>query len=115
MSKQPLTFGTIVIDKLHMFFGHSSPSAFVIADMWANESDGDEECWVDHYRAHVRKTFKELRNEEQYAIVGIVDLSSGLSAREQCEFAEIAWTKDNREWIDARTAEQTRRLAEKRS
>jgi hypothetical protein len=70
MKKLSLTFGRIVIDKKHQFFGKSDPIKFVIADTWGNEEDDSEEheIWVDHYRGHLKISYKDLRDPDRFTI-----------------------------------------------
>lgn len=69
--EHPFTFGAIVVDLKHQFFGEVSPSVCVVADMWANESEGDEDVWVDHYRGRRKVTFEDLRDESRWKFTGV--------------------------------------------
>jgi hypothetical protein len=111
--KNPIVFGTMLVDKLHMFFGKSAPEVAVVADMWAHEED-DEDVMVDHFRGHARISYANLRDTNRWAVLGVVDTKSNKTVREQCEEAEKKWCADNKEYIDARTEENERLLAEDR-
>lgn len=69
-----LVFGRVVIDLLHKSFGKSDPSAFVIADMWGSEDDDgeDHDVWCDHYRGHIRFSYKELRDAKRFYITDTI-------------------------------------------
>jgi hypothetical protein len=71
----PFTFGRMVVDLKHQFFGRPDPSVFVIADPAADEEAGDEKVWIDHYRGHSRIPFKDLRDTNRYQVLGLVDPS----------------------------------------
>lgn len=107
--KVEIRFGTIILDKLHMFMGVSSPTAFVVADMWGSEEyDGD--CWVDHYRSHQKTKFTELRDTSKFEVLGQYNSTSSRTALEQCELLQSKWLDNNQEWVDARTELNQKRL-----
>ena len=68
--KKTITFGRIIIDRLHMFFGKHDPIAFVVADTWGSEKDDgkDHEVWCDHYRGHIKFSYKQLRDKKRFTI-----------------------------------------------
>ena len=86
-NEYPFTFGAIVIDLTHQFFGKVNPSACVIADMWADESSGDEETWVDHYRGRFKVKFEELRDKSKWYFTGAY-VDTGGDVHEQCKLWE---------------------------
>jgi len=95
MSKT-FTFGRMVVDKRHQFFGKADPEVFVIADMWADEAEKYEdgshgEVMVDHYRGHFRIKFDDLFVEKWYEPLGFVDPSSEISVHDQCTAARDEW------------------------
>ena len=59
------SFGTIIIDKLHQFFGKSDPSACIVVSAWGNEDDDgqNQEVYIEHYRGHALKSYADLRDE----------------------------------------------------
>lgn len=64
-----LTFGRILIDKQHMFFGKSDPELCVVADTYYSSDDGiDANIWVDHYRGHLNLKVENLVDEAKYII-----------------------------------------------
>jgi hypothetical protein len=67
VEKLSLTFGRIVIDKLHRFFGESDPSACVIVGVWSSEDD-DKEVMIDHFRGFYEEKYSNLRNPDRYYI-----------------------------------------------
>lgn len=100
--KSVFTFGRMVVDKRHMFFGKDSPTVFVIADMWADEAekyaDGTAgDVMVDHYRGHHRVKFDDLFVEKWYEPLGFVDPSSDISVHDQCKQAEEEWNTKRKE------------------
>ena len=68
--KNKIHFGTVIIDKLHQFFGKKDPRACVVASSWENEEEDGEnqEVWIDHYRGHYKETFKNLRDTTRYEV-----------------------------------------------
>ena len=62
-----LTFGRIIIDLKHQFFGSIDQIAFVICDTFAAEKD-DKLVRVDHFRANFEIEFAELRNTESFYV-----------------------------------------------
>ena len=66
-----ITFGTIIIDKLHQFFGSPDPVACIVASAWENEKDDGEnqEVWIDHYRGHIKRSYADLRDPIKWKIL----------------------------------------------
>jgi hypothetical protein len=68
-----LTFGRILIDKKHQFFGTISPMACIVAYAWFSEDDGEDAyIWIDCYRGHIRIEVSELLDKEHYDITDIL-------------------------------------------
>lgn len=84
-----IEFGTIIIDKLHQFFGKSDPSACVVVDVWSNEQDDgeDQEIWIEHYRGHFKKSYADLRDTEKWEILD-KKIDTSKNAHDQLKKAE---------------------------
>jgi len=80
--KNKIHFGTVVIDKLHMFFGNPDPVACLVASCWESEKDDGEDCevWIEHYRGHYREKFKNLRDTSRYTVTGeTIDINKNIT------------------------------------
>lgn len=71
MNEPKIVFGTIIIDKLHHFFGTPNPRACIVASAWESEEDDgeDTEVWIDHYRGHFKKTYADLRDKNKWEVL----------------------------------------------
>lgn len=92
--KYPFTFGRMVVDLRHQFFGHLNPSVFIIADPAADEEAGDEDVWTDHTRGHVHIPFKDLHDASSYKVLGFVDNTSPVYEQIQIAEKEFAQTDE---------------------
>ena len=82
--KYKIHFGTVIIDKLHQFFGKSNPIACVVSSAWESEKEDGEnqEVWIEHYRGHYKETFKNLRNTTRYEVTDkVIDCKKNVLAQ----------------------------------
>jgi len=70
MSKVPIVFGTVVIDKLHRFFGEKDPTPAVVIDYWSRENY-DETTMVNHYRGMVKVSYSDLRDTDKWEVLEV--------------------------------------------
>ena len=67
-NKPPIVFGTIIIDKLHQFFGKADPTAAVVVDCYSQEDD-DQEVRIDHFRGSFEVKYSDLRDDSKWLVL----------------------------------------------
>lgn len=96
MKKLPIKFGTIIIDKLHQFFGKADPIAFVVTDAWSEEGE-DEDVFVDHYRGRFEEKYSNLRDPKKFEITNLlVDPSSKVRISDQLKKVTDKYQKEHK-------------------
>lgn len=110
MKNNPIKFGTILIDKNHIFFGKSDPTACIIASAWfnENEAEADDKVYIDHFRAHFEVSLDKLRDTDRFEVLGVADTTKDV--HKQLQDAELKWQSEHEDYMVERNAANDRAL-----